>query len=123
MQPQPNALCGFVVHDRPSRPRRTNALIAIATLTIVINMSVAEGGEIATTCANRASGTEWQIKIDYDRGTVDSIPAHISDTQISWHDAKDGGNYTLDRKSGDLTVIVASSTGGAFFYHRCKLTN
>jgi hypothetical protein len=78
-------------------------------------------GEIAVTCTNVASGSNWQIKIDYDRGTVDSNPARISDAQISWHDASDGGNYTLDRKSEKLTVIVASSTGGYFLYHRCKL--
>ncbi len=52
------------------------------------------------TCTNPASGASWQIKIDYDRGTVDSNPARISDAEISWHDAADGWNYTLDRKSG-----------------------
>jgi hypothetical protein len=36
---------------------------------------------------------------------------------------KDGWNYTLDRKSGNLTVIIASSTGGNFLYDRCKLEN
>ena len=80
-------------------------------------------GQTAITCTNVASGTSWQIKVDYDRGTVDSNPARISDTEISWHDASDGGNYTLDRKSEKLTVIVASSTGGYFLYHRCRLQN
>jgi len=75
------------------------------------------------TCTNPSSGTSWQIKVDYDRGTVDSNPARINDAQISWHDATDGGNYTLDRKSGNLTVVVASSTGGYFLYDRCKLEN
>jgi len=83
----------------------------------------AQHGEIAITCTNPSSGTNWQIKIDYDRNTVDSNPARISDAKITWHDAKDGGNYTLDRKSGDLTVIVASSTGGYFLYDHCKLDN
>ena len=83
----------------------------------------AQRGEIAITCANPVSGATWQIRIDYDRSTVDSNPARISDTKISWHDATDGGNYTLDRKSGNLTVIVASSTGGFFLYDRCKLEN
>jgi hypothetical protein len=77
----------------------------------------------ATTCTNIASGANWQIKIDYDKATVDSNPARISDAQISWKDAADGGNYTLDRKSGKLTGILASSTGGSFFYHHCKLEN
>ena len=80
-------------------------------------------GKILMTCTNPASGASWQIRIDYDRGTVDSNPARVSDTQISWHDATDGGNYTLDRKSGNLTVIVASSTGGFFLYDRCKPDN
>jgi hypothetical protein len=80
-------------------------------------------GETAVTCTNIASGANFQIRIDYDKGTVDSNPARISDAQISWHDASDGGNYTLDRKSEKLTAIVASSTGGYFVYHRCKLEN
>jgi hypothetical protein len=80
-------------------------------------------GVAATTCTNIASGANWQIKIDYDKATVDSNPARISDAQISWKDAADGGNYTLDRKSGKLTGILASSTGGSFFYHHCKLEN
>jgi len=80
-------------------------------------------GETAVTCANVSSGSSWQIRIDYGKSTVDSNPARISDAQISWRDASDGGNYTLDRKSGDLTAIVASSTGGAFFYHHCKLAD
>jgi hypothetical protein len=80
-------------------------------------------GEIAITCTNPASGTSWQLSIDYVRGTADSNPARISDAQISWHDSTDGGNYTLDRRSGELTVVVASSTGGYFLHHRCKLEN
>jgi hypothetical protein len=80
-------------------------------------------GESAITCTNPASGASWQVKIDYDRATADSNPARISDAQISWRDRTDGGNYLLDRKSGELTVIVASSTGGYFLHHRCKLQN
>jgi len=80
-------------------------------------------GGTAITCTNPASGTTWQVRIDYDRSTADSYPARISQTQVSWHDTSDGGNYTLDRKSGDLTVVVASSTGGYFLHHRCKLQN
>jgi hypothetical protein len=76
-------------------------------------------GMSALTCVNPASGASWQISIDYDKGTVDANPARISDAKISWHDAKDGGNYTLDRASGKLTVVVASSTGGYFLYDHC----
>jgi hypothetical protein len=83
----------------------------------------AQHGEAAITCTNVASGTSWQIKVDYDKATVDSNPARISDAEISWHDPSDGGNYTLDRKSAKLTAIVASSTGGYSLFHRCKLEN
>ena len=83
----------------------------------------AQPGGVAFTCTNPVSGANWQIRIDYDRSTVDSNLARISDATISWRDAKDGGNYSLDRKSGNLTVIVASSTGGAFFYDHCRLEN
>jgi hypothetical protein len=83
----------------------------------------ARHGETAITCTNPISGATWQISIDYDRSTVDSNPARFSDSQIWWKAAADGGNYTLDRKTGNLTVVMASSTGGSFLYDRCKLEN
>lgn len=99
-------------------------IAALAAAAAVPAMSgEARHGETALTCTNPASGASWQIRLDYDRATVDSNPARISDAKISWHDATDGGNYTLDRKSGKLTVIVASSTGGYFLYDRCGLEN
>jgi hypothetical protein len=75
----------------------------------------------AVTCTNPYSGATWQISIDFDRATVDANPARVSEVEISWHDAKDGGNYTLDRRSGNLTVVVASSTGGYFLHDHCRL--
>jgi|ERR1700690_838949 len=82
---------------------------------------VPQQGEHMITCTNLVSGTSWQITINFDRNTVDANPARISATRISWHAAADGGNYTLDRKSGELTVVVASSTGGYFLHDRCRL--
>jgi hypothetical protein len=73
------------------------------------------------TCTNPASGTTWQISIDYDHATVDTNPAKVSDAEITWRDPKDLWNYTLDRKTGELTVVVASSTGGYFLHDTCKL--
>jgi hypothetical protein len=77
--------------------------------------------ETAVTCSNPVSGASWQIKIDYGNSTVDSNPAKITQTKISWFDPTDHGNYTLDRRSGDLTAIVASSTGGYFRHGHCSL--
>jgi hypothetical protein len=76
---------------------------------------------LSITCTNPVSGTSWQISIDYGLATVDSNPAKVSEAKVSWHDAKNGGNYTLDRHSGELTVIIASSTGGYFLHHHCRL--
>lgn len=73
------------------------------------------------TCANPTSGTTWEINIDYNHATVDDNPARISDSEISWRDRKDQWNYTLDRKTGKLTSIVASSTGGYMQFYRCRL--
>jgi hypothetical protein len=100
--------------------RRSVSVLA-AVIALLVGAARAEAGATAITCTNPASGTTWQIQIDYGKSTVDSYPARITDATIAWHDAKDGGNYTLDRKSGSLTVIVASSTGGYFLHHRCRL--
>jgi hypothetical protein len=81
----------------------------------------AQESETRLTCTNPMSGTSWQIAIDFDRATVDSNRAKITGAKISWFDPADGGNYTLDRKSGDLTASVASSTGGYFRHGRCSL--
>jgi len=81
------------------------------------------GAEQILACTYLVSQFKWQIKIDFAANTVDSNPAQISSAEISWHDATDGGNYTLDRKSGALTVIFPSSTGGYFIHDRCSPQN
>jgi hypothetical protein len=106
-------------------PMLTCAQAAIITF-LSASLAAPSGGraaEVAVTCTNPFSGVSWRIAIDYDRGTVDSNPARISDTEISWRDAKDGWSYTLDRKSGKLTVVLASATGGNFLYDRCSGVN
>lgn len=74
----------------------------------------------AMTCINPASGAAWQIAIDPRGSTVDSYPAAMTRGEISWFDPRDGGHYTLDRRSGALTASVASSTGGYFRHARCR---
>ena len=101
---------------------QVTAFVIAGLLTLAVAFAAhGQYGKASMTCTNSASGVSWQINIDYNQRTVDANPAQISDAKIWWHDAKDGGNYTLDRKSGDLTVIVASSTGGYFIYDRCRL--
>ena len=85
------------------------------------NVGAAPQNDGAITCTNPASGASWQIRIDYREATVDANPAAITRSEISWFDPNDGGNYTLDRKSGELTAIVASSTGGYFRHGRCNV--
>jgi hypothetical protein len=112
-------------------PRRLLTGVVSAACGLGVNLAVnfvapavgasARHGETAVTCTNPASGATWQIRIDYDRGTVDSNPASIGDAAISWRDASDGWSYTLDRKTGNLTAIVASATGGNFLHDRCAL--
>lgn len=70
-------------------------------------------------CTNPKSGTAWEVKLDYDRGTADSFPAEITESQIAWHDTLHGGYYYLDRASGALTFLNASSTGGYATHHTC----
>jgi hypothetical protein len=101
---------------------RAAAIVALASAIAALGRET-QAGEVAVTCTNPFSGASWRIAIDYDRRTVDSNPARISDTEISWRDATDGWNYILDRKSGKLTVILASATGGNFLYDRCGPAN
>jgi hypothetical protein len=109
-----------------SMTKRTRPLAAFAAVLVIgiaapaVNAE-AQHGERAITCTNKSSGTTWQIKVDYDHSTVDTNPASISDAKIAWRDANDGWRYTLDLKSGDLTVVLASSMGGNSYFHRCLL--
>src|SRR5271155_447844 len=102
---------------------RAAALAALAAYAAVAAGGAAKAGEVAVTCTNPISGASWQIRVDYEQRTVDSNPASVSDSEISWRDAKDGWRYTLERKSGKLTVTLASATGGNFLYDHCSPEN
>ena len=127
--------CFGIMQNRINGLRRRSAAVgitglmrsALAALGIGVALGIIAGEALAgvteLTCTNQASGTSWQIRIDYERQTVDANPASIGDDEIAWRDKADGGNYTLDRKSGKLTVVFASSTAGHFLYHRCKPEN
>lgn len=95
------------------------AAIAVTSLTATAG-DEAHHGRVAMSCTNPASGANWRINIDYDRGAVDANPARIKRDEVAWIDASDNGSYTLELSSGKLTVIIPSSTGGYFLYDLCK---
>ena len=103
--------------------RRFPTAIVFLALAAACLPEIARPGAIAVTCTNPYSGASWQIAVDYNRATVDSNPARISDDEIAWTDAKDGWRYTLDRRSGKLTVVLASATGGNFLFDRCRVAD
>jgi hypothetical protein len=80
---------------------------------------IGAAAEVRLRCTNPYSGAQWYIQIDYERRTVDSFPAQITPTQIKWHDSVGRGYYELDRGSGALTVVFASSTGGYALHDTC----
>lgn len=101
---------------------RTPSTAAVILAWAAANAGAAAADRPATiTCTNPASGTTWQIVVDPGRATVDANPARFRAGEITWFDPKDGGHYTLDRKSGDLVAGVASSTGGYFRRGHCNL--
>ena len=81
----------------------------------------ADARQTSFVCVNPVSGARWNIHVDFDQHTVDANAARISDAEISWKDSG-GANYTLNRKSGELTQVTPSSTGGYFLHDRCKLS-
>ena len=71
-------------------------------------------------CTNAVSNSVWTVHIDFERQTVDSFPATITNNVIKWRNPAIGGQYILDRTSGELTVTRASSTGGFSLTHKCQ---
>ena len=98
-------------------------IVTAATLSIsglpFMGALPAQAAETTFQCVNPASGTLWNLKIDDNRRTADSLPAEITTTRTTWHDTVHGGFYELDRKTGLLTFRNASSTGGYMLYYRC----
>src|SRR5262245_11045579 len=80
----------------------------------------AHAAEFTLRCLNPASGATWNLKIDDERHTADSVSAEITPTRVMWHDIVHGGSYELDRRSGLLSFRNASSTGGYILHFRCQ---
>ncbi len=102
------------------RLARTLSFVAAAVIsTAACGGNSADAAAIIFRCTNPKSGTTWDVIVDYDRSTADSFQAEITATQIAWHDTVHGGYYYLDRASGALTFLNASSTGGYVTHHTC----
>ena len=97
-----------------------SSVVAAAISTAACGEDSAHAAASTFRCTNPKSGTTWEVKVDYDRGTADWFPAEITGSQIAWHDTLHGGYYYLDRASGALTFLNASSTGGYATHHTCR---
>ena len=95
-------------------------VLAAAGLITLINSECLNAAPVTLRCTNPASGAVWDIKIDYQNATADSFPAKISGERIKWHNVLHGGYYEFNRRSGDLTVVYASSTGGFTLRDKCR---
>jgi hypothetical protein len=82
--------------------------------------AAADAATVALHCTNTTSGATWDIPVDLTRGTVDQVPARITDGIISWKDTTQH-YYDFDRRTGLLDMHVASSTGGFYLTDRCVL--
>jgi hypothetical protein len=116
------AIKGPAIRKPPAKIAKTVILAALIGAGWVMASSQWNRGEAAPLifrCKNTSSGATWDVKVDLDRSTVDSFPAQITKTNISWRDTKQRGSYDLDRATGALTQVNASSMGGTLWFHHC----
>jgi hypothetical protein len=99
--------------------QRGAALLAMAGGLLLWGTLPAHAAVQKFRCTNVASGAPWTIAVDLDRARVNTFPARISDTWISWHDPS-AGYFELERATGKLRLRNASSTGGYFLYYACR---
>lgn len=112
-------LATFFQMRRLSRTAAVAVVAAAGCLAAAADGRAADTGSLHLRCTNDKSGAGWDIVVDLDKHRVDSQPATITDTQISWPDPKQG-TYELERATGKLLFRNASSTGGYFLYYTCK---
>jgi hypothetical protein len=99
--------------------RRLAGIIGMM-LALAASAGAACAAPMALHCTNTTSGATWDIPVDLAHGTVDAVPAQITDGAISWKDAA-LHYYEFDRRTGLLDMHVASSTGGFYLTDRCVL--
>jgi len=104
-------------------PRRlalaTGVALGVVFLPVATIGYAATSGVLKLRCTNPVGGATWSVVVDLDHQLVDSRPATISDSWISWRD-EHGGIYELERATGKLQLRAASTTGGYFLHYSCK---
>jgi hypothetical protein len=87
---------------------------------LAASAGAASAAPVALHCMNTTSGATWDIPVDLAHGTVDSVPAQVTDATIAWEDTT-LHFYDFDRRTGLLDMHVASSTGGFYLTDKCVL--
>ena len=115
---------------------------AVALLAAVLTVGTARAGlaeQLTYQCVDSTNGTQWTLRVDTGRHTVNDMPAEISASHVAWVDkppvlqnstSDNGGKATesdinppnpkkndLNRASGTLVV---RSAGAQPVFHRCK---
>lgn len=93
-------------------------IVGLIGLLRVAGGYAAETGLLHLRCTN-PSGANWSIDVDLEHGVVNSRPARITDSWISWRDPK-AGIFEFERATGKLQLRAASSTGGFFLHYTCQ---
>jgi len=102
--------------------RSFSAVIGMIGVTLTLTHAGAAASAVpaALHCTNTTNGATWEIPVDLAHGTVDAVPAEITDGTITWKDTT-LHYYEFDRRTGLLDMHVASSTGGFYLTDRCVL--
>jgi hypothetical protein len=99
--------------------RRFEAAAVLAAGLLAVIHPGAAAAILHLRCTNPASGANWSLSVDFERGRVDAMSATITEQWISWHDPQ-AGFFDLERATGRLELRNASSTGGYFLHYRCR---
>ncbi len=99
--------------------RGWHALLAGVGLVVLAGAWPANAAKLNLRCTNPASGAAWPVVVDLDHSRVDSFPATLTKSRISWRDPA-RGYFDFDRATGALRMRNASSTGGYFLHFTCR---
>lgn len=113
---------GIVCHKRFTATNILPIIFLVVGFTVTGVGEAVDAQVVILRCTNPVSGATWDTKINFENKTADSFPATITEESIKWHNVLQGGQYSLDRISGELTVLFASSTGGFALKDKCRFT-